>query len=62
MVRINTIEELNQHVGNGDTVRARVERLLKRIEDWSPTQRAEVLERLARTFADVIDVQARAAE
>lgn len=57
-MRINTIEELNQRAGAG-VVRARLERLLAQIEGWSPERRASMLTRLARTFADTIDVQAR---
>lgn len=58
-MRVSTIEELNKLAGGDGAVRARVERLLKRIGDWPPARRAEVLERLARTFADVIDLQSR---
>lgn len=43
-------------------VAERVERLLTEIAEWPAEQRAERLTALARTFAQVIDIQNREAD
>jgi hypothetical protein len=49
---------MQQETGTPSRVSARFEKLIEQIAGWSPDQRAERLEKLARTYAQVIDVQA----